>query len=54
MTSIEDTRVDACIYFIAPHILRSSDIQAIEAIGLLVPVIPIIAKASAFDRGLSH
>lgn len=46
MSEFEDTRVDVCLYFIAPHNLRPVDISMMEQIGELVPVIPVVAKVS--------
>ena len=47
MSDFEDTRVDVCLYFIAPHNLRPVDIEMMNQIGQLVPVIPVIAKVSS-------
>ena len=44
MTSFADTRVDICLYFIAPHALLPTDIATIERLGSMVPIVPIIAK----------
>ena len=44
MTSFEDTRVDICLYFIAPHALLPADIAAIQRLGRTVPIVPIISK----------
>ena len=44
MTCFEDTRVDICLYFIAPHALLPADIAAIERLGKMVPIVPIISK----------
>jgi septin family protein len=44
LTSYEDSRVDACLYFIAPHNLRPLDLALMRRIGALTPVVPIIAK----------
>ena len=44
MTYFEVTRVDVCLYFIAPHSLRPVDISMIAAIGQRVPVVPVIGK----------
>ena len=46
MSEFEDTQVDVCLYFIAPHNLRPVDISMMEQIGQLVPVISVIAKVS--------
>ena len=44
MTDFVDTRVDVCLYFIAPHALLPADIATIKRLGRLVPIVPIIAK----------
>lgn len=44
MTSFADTRVDICLYFIAPHALLPADIATIKRLGSMVPIVPIIAK----------
>lgn len=44
MTSFEDTRVDICLYFIAPHALLPADIATIQRLGRTVPIVPIISK----------
>ena len=44
MTSFEDTRVDICLYFIAPHALLPTDIATIKRLGRTVPIVPIISK----------
>lgn len=49
MTNFEDTRVDVCLYFIAPHSLRPVDIAMINCIGQRVPVVPVIGKVSLAD-----
>ena len=47
MTSFEDTRVDICLYFIAPHTLLPADIATIKRLGKMVPIVPIISKVPA-------
>lgn len=49
MSEYEDSRVDVCLYFIAPHNLRPADIEMIHCIGQRVPVIPIIAKVAPIN-----
>ena len=44
LTSYEDSRVDVCLYFIAPHNLRPLDLAMMRRIGAHAPVVPIIAK----------
>jgi septin family protein len=44
MSSIEDTRMDVCVYFISPHNLRPVDVTMINRIGQHVPVVPVIGK----------
>ena len=44
MTSFEDTRVDICLYFIAPHALLPADVATIQRLGRTVPIVPIISK----------
>ena len=44
MTEFVDTRVDICLYFIAPHALLPADIATIKRLGRMVPIVPIIAK----------
>lgn len=44
LTAYEDSRVDVCLYFIAPHNLRPLDVAMMQRIGALAPVVPIIAK----------
>ena len=44
MTEFVDTRVDICLYFIAPHALLPVDIANIKRLGSMVPVVPIISK----------
>ena len=44
MTSFEDTRVDICLYFIAPHALLPTDVATIQRLGRTVPIVPIISK----------
>ncbi len=42
-----DTRVHACLYFIAPtgHALKPLDIESMKALGGYVNLIPVIAKS---------
>ena len=54
MTSFADTRVDICLYFIAPHALLPVDIATIERLGSMVPIVPIIAKVPLFPSSLLH
>ncbi len=54
MSDFEDTRVDVCLYFIAPHNLRPVDIVMVDQIGKLVPVIPVIAKVTSRLAPTSH
>ena len=44
------TRVDACLYFIAPtgHVLKSIDVEFMKKIDKKVNIIPVIGKADAF------
>ena len=44
LTAYEDSRVDVCLYFVAPHNLRPLDVAMMQRIGALAPVVPIIAK----------
>ena len=44
MTEFVDTRVDICLYFIAPHALLPADIANIKRLGRMVPIVPIISK----------
>ena len=44
MTSFEDTRVDICLYFIAPHALLPADVMTIKRLGSMVPIVPVISK----------
>ena len=44
LTAYEDSRVDVCLYFVAPHNLRPLDVAVMRRIGALTPVVPIIAK----------
>ena len=54
MTSFEDTRVDICLYFIAPHALLPTDIHTIKRLGKTVPVVPIISKVPAHAPNTVH
>ncbi|KAI8371508.1 Septin-domain-containing protein [Radiomyces spectabilis] len=47
-----DTRVHACLYFIAPtgHSMKEMDIVALRAIASKVNVIPVIAKADGLTK----
>lgn len=46
---ISDSRIHACLYFIAPsgHSLKELDVQAMKALAKCVNVIPLIAKADS-------
>ena len=44
MTEFVDTRVDICLYFIAPHALLPADIATMQRLGRTVPIVPIISK----------
>ena len=46
----KDTRVNACLYFIAPtgHGLKSIDVEFMKKIDKKVNIIPVIGKADAF------
>ncbi len=48
MTDFVDTRVDVCLYFIAPHALLPADIATIRRLGRMVPIVPIIAKVCLY------
>ncbi|CAL5223918.1 g6516 [Coccomyxa viridis] len=50
MTDFVDTRVDVCLYFIAPHALLPADIATIKRLGRLVPIVPIIAKGDSMTK----
>jgi cell division control protein 12 len=44
---LDDVRIHACLYFIAPtgHTLSALDVQAMKELGSRVNLIPVIAKA---------
>jgi septin family protein len=44
---IDDSRVDVCIYFIAPHRLKPIDINFMKQLSEFVPVLPVLAKADS-------
>lgn len=50
-SSVEDTRVHVCLYFIEPsgHSLKTLDILAMKEIGSRVNLVPIIAKADTIS-----
>lgn len=50
MTEFVDTRVDICLYFIAPHALLPADIATIKRLGRMVPIVPIIAKVLSLHQ----
>jgi hypothetical protein len=54
MTSFADTRVDVCLYFIAPHTLLPADITSIKRLGSMVPIVPVIAKVPLHPSSLVH
>ncbi|KAK9796296.1 hypothetical protein WJX73_007838 [Symbiochloris irregularis] len=49
VSALPDTRVDVCIFFLPAGPLRSHDMAALSAIGSLVPIVPVIAKADVLD-----
>ena len=49
---VADTRVHACLYFIAPtgHGLKSLDIQCMQKLHQVVNIIPVIGKADSCTK----
>ena len=39
-----DPRVDLCLFFVSPCMLRPADLAAVRQIGRLVPVLPLVAR----------
>ena len=39
-----DPRVDLCLLFVSPCMLRPADLVAVRRIGRLVPVLPLVAR----------
>ncbi|EKX35011.1 hypothetical protein GUITHDRAFT_80175, partial [Guillardia theta CCMP2712] len=42
--------VSACLYFIAPHRLKTIDIDFMREVSRLIPIIPVIAKSDTMTR----
>ena len=42
---LPDCRVDVCLYFLPPHHLRRADVDFLDKLSSLIPVVPILAKA---------
>ncbi|MBN3285481.1 SEP10 protein, partial [Polyodon spathula] len=51
-----DTRIHACLYFIAPtgHSLKSLDLVTMKKLDSKVNIIPVIAKADTISKGELH
>ncbi|XP_077984348.1 septin-11-like [Glandiceps talaboti] len=51
-----DTRIHACLYFIAPtgHTLKSLDLVTMKKLDSKVNIIPVIAKADTVSKGELH
>lgn len=43
----QDNRIHLCLYFIAPHQLKTMDLSFLSECSGLVPIVPIVAKADA-------
>ena len=46
MDTCHDPRVDVCLLFVSGEGLSVQDVQLVQALAGLVPVVPIIAKVS--------
>lgn len=46
MSLVEDARVDVCLYMIAPHCFDDWEVDLVDRLSTLVPVIPVMAKVS--------
>jgi hypothetical protein len=46
MTQYPDPRIDACIYFIAPHGSGQNDIRFMSELADFLPVVPVLAKVT--------
>lgn len=42
-----DPRVDLCLLFVSPCMLRPADLAAARRIGRLVPVLPLVARVGS-------
>lgn len=49
MSSIEDPRVDACLFCLPPHRLRHVDVKFMKELGKVVPIIPVVTKADTMN-----
>jgi len=52
--NVDDTRIDACLYFINPHRFQDIDLHFLTALAKAVSIIPIIAKADSMTRDELH
>ena len=49
MSTIEDPRIDVCLFCLPPHRLRYVDVRFMHELGKVVPIIPLITKADTMN-----
>ena len=45
--TLADTRIDACLLMLPPHVLKPKDLELLATLSTAVPVIPVFAKVSS-------
>lgn len=49
MSTIEDPRIDVCLFCLPPHRLRYIDVMFMKELGKVVPIIPVVTKADTMN-----